>query len=350
MAFELASIGIKFFISRWVVSKNKIKNMIDEYLRAAAKDNYIKNVDVVLLKEKILQMINTTEELNKSIKKVGKDPQYLIDAAKNYIQLLKSISKKLPYEYLNDLLQIEGTVQEISFGKIEVNSDYEEIALVCIFVADVLLTWIYDLFLDLEHIEVNYEVCQLGIKFLSTAQSELLRKRNINENLKQFVTTYLLLYKSTAQYFLSRIKLKNMKGITVELDLIRNGFNYVIRTIESILKDTGKYKLNEQYILSAKIILEHSTALLCEITGVKFHLRGLKSFKNLYELSKSSKEKTSLYYTEWEPLCTLLRLDWGLEKFDESDIDYSLAESVNLFYDSSSKFDSEIDELGPFEY
>ncbi|KKN64426.1 hypothetical protein LCGC14_0491690 [marine sediment metagenome] len=351
MAFELASLGIKLFINRWVSSKNKIKKMIDEYLHAAAKDKYIKNTDVVIIRDNIFQMIKTTEELNKSAKKVDKDLKYIIDPAKNYIKLLKIISERLPYEHLNSLLQLEGTVKEISFGgEIEITSDHEEIALICIYVADIVLTWIYDFFLVTEHIEVNYDASMKGIKFLLTAQKVLSGKRKVNENLKIFVNTYLLMYKTTSQYFLSRKKLKEMRGITNQLTPIGDGFNYVIRRIESILVDSEKQKLNEQYILSAKMILEHSTALLCEIIALKFNVKGLKSFKNLNDLSKASKEKTEWIYSEWESLYDQLKLDWGLEEFEESEIDYSVGESVNLFYDSNSKFDNEIEGIKSFEF
>ena len=197
---------------------------------------------------------------------------------------------------------------------------------------------------------MNYDVSMNGIEFLLTAQNALSRKRNVNENLKQFINTYLLMYKSTSQYFLSRKKLKEMKGITNQLTPIGNGLNYVIRRMESIIKDSDKHKLNEQYIISAKIILEHSIALLCEINAVKFNVKGSKSFKNLFELSKVSKEKTDWDYTEWIPLCKQLEGDWGLEGFEESDIDYSVGESVNLFYDSNSRFDDEIEGINPIEF
>lgn len=350
MAFELASLGIKLFINRWTESKNKIKSMINEYLKAAAKDDLIKNVDVVLLKDKILQMIKTTEDLNKAIKKSEYNVKNLINSAKEYTQLLKDISDKLPYEHLNNLLELKGTVKEISFGEIEIKSDYEEIALVCIYVADVLLKWIYNIILDLRYIEENYNDCKLGIKFLITAQDTLTRKRSVDESLKRFVNTYLMIYKSTAQYFLCRIKLKKMKGITKELDSIGNGFNYVIRRINSVLEDQEKHKLDDRYLFSAKIILEHSIALLCEITSAKFNVKGLNSFKHLFELSEKSEEGGSWIYNEWEPLRDQLIYDWGLAKFDETDIDYDIAESVNPFYDSVSKFDDEIDEINPFGF
>ena len=350
MALELASLGIKLFINRWASSKNKIKKMIDEYLHAAAKDKFIKNTDIMFIRDDIFQMIKTTEELNKSAKKVDKDLKYIIDPAKNYIKLLKNISDRLPYEHLNSLLQLEGTVKEISFGEIEITSDHEEIALICIYVADIVLSWIYDFFLDTEYIEINYDASMKGIQFLLTAQSVLSRKRKVNENLRLFVNTYLLMYKTTSQYFLSRKKLKEMMGITDQLTPIGDGFNYVIRRIESILVDSEKHNLNEQYILSAKMILEHSIALLCEIIALKFNVKGLKSFKNLYELSKASKEKTEWIYSEWEHLYKQLDLDWGLEEFEESEIDYSVGESVSLFYDSNSRFDDEIEGIKPFEF
>lgn len=350
MAIELASLGIKAFIDRWIEYKKKIKVSIDEYLKAAAKDHYIEHVDVVLLRGKILDLIKTTEALNKSEKKKDYDISPLIENAKQYILLLKEISDKLPYEHLNNILKLQGKVKEISFGEIEITSDHEEIALVCIYVADIVLSWIYDFFLDPQHIEVNYDVSMSGIEFLLTAQNVLSRKRNIDENLKQFVNTYLLMYKSTSQYFLSNKKLKKMKGITNQLTPIGNGLNYVIRRIETILGDSEKYRLNEQYIISSKIILEHSIALLCEINAVKFNIRGLESFKNLFELSKVSKEKTNWGYTEWIPLCEQLEGDWGLEEFEESDIDYSVGESVNLFYDSNSRFDEVIERIKAFEF
>jgi hypothetical protein len=158
------------------------------------------------------------------------------------------------------------------------------------------------------------------------------------------------MFKSTSQYFLCRKKLKEMVGITDELTNIANGLNYVIRRLEMIIKDKEKYNLNDQYLLSAKIILEHSIALLCEINAVKFNVRGLKSFNSLSELSKISKEKTNWSYTEWKPLCEQLKMDWGLKSFDESDIDYGVGESVNLFYDSNSKFDDEIEKIQSFEF
>jgi len=350
MAIELASLGIKAFIDRWIEYKKRIKLSINEYLEAAAKDHYIEHVDVVLLRGKILDLIKTTEALNKSEKKKDYDIDPLIENAKQYILLLKEISDKLPYEHLNNLLKLQGKVKEISFGEIEITSDHEEIALVCIYIADIVLSWIYDFFLDPQHIEVNYDVSMSGIEFLLTAQNILSRKRNVNENLKQFVNTYLLMYKSTSQYFLSRKKLKEMKGITDQLTPIGNGLNYVIRRIESIIRDSEKHRLNEQYVLSAKIILEHSIALLCEINAVKFNVKGLKSFKNLFELSKASKEKTEWDYTQWIPLCNQLEMDWGIEAFEESEIDYSVGESVNLFYDSNSKFDDEIEGVNPFEF
>lgn len=350
MAIELASLGIKTFIERWIEYKKRIKESINEYLNAAAKDHYIEHIDVVMLKGKILELIKTTESLNKSEKKKDSDLEPLIENAKHYIILLKEISNILPYEHLNNILRLQGKVKEISFGEFEVLSDHEEIALVCIYLADIVLTWLYDVFLDPEHIEVNYEVSTKGIEFLLTAQKLLSRKRNINESLKNFVNTYLVMYKSTSQYFLSRKKLKQMVGIKDELTNIANGFNYVIRRLETIINDSEKHNLNDQYLLSANIIYEHSIALLCEINAVKFNVRGLKSFKKLDELSKISKEKTNWKYTEWEPLCEQLKYDWGLKSFEESDIDYDVGGSVNLFYDSNSRFDDEIERIDSFDF
>jgi len=350
MAIELASIGIKAFIDRWIEAKKKIKESINEYLEAAAKDNYIRNIDAVILKNSIFELIKTSEELNKSVKKAERDIEPLIDSAKEYILLLKQISSKLAYEHLNNIFRLQGTVQEISFGKIEIKSDYEEIALVCIYVADVLLKWIYDIFLDLKHLEINYDVSKKGIEFLNTAQNVLTRKRNVDENLKQFVNTYLIIYKSTAQYFLCRIKLRNMNGINQEIESVANGFNSIVRRMSNLLEETQKHKLNQQYLLSAQIILEHSTAFLCEITAVKFNVKRLKSYKKLAELTKPIEEGEFWIYDEWEYLQKQLKTEWGLYKFKESDIDYSISASVNPFYDSSSKFDNEIEEIGPFDF
>jgi len=350
MAFDLASLGIKYFINRWIESKNKIKNKINEYLEAAAKDKYIKNTDVIILEEKILQMIKTTEKLNKSIKKNDSNVDKLIDTSQEYIHLLHEITDRLPYEHLNTLLQLHGTVKEISFGEIQIQHDYEEIALVCIFAADILLSWIYQIILDLEYVNENYQFCQMGIKFLRTAQNSLIKKRYINKNLREFVNIYLTIYKLTAQYFLCKKNLKNMKGITGQLDSIADGFNYVIRKTEDLLKNVQEGKLNENYILSAKIILEHLTALLCEINAVKFNVRGLKSFKNLTNLAESSEMQTGWIYDEWQALHNQLIIDWGLKKFDESEIDYSIADSVILFYGTKLNFDTEIDEIKPFEF
>lgn len=350
MAIELASFGIKAFIDRWVEAKKKIKEGINEYLKAAAKDNYIKNIDAVILKNTIFELIKTSEGLNKSVKKAERNIDPLIDFGKEYILLLKQISNKLAYEQLNNILRLQGTVQEISFGKIEIKSDFEEIALVCIYVADVLLKWIYDIFLDLKHIEINYDVSKKGIEFLKTAQNVLTRKRNVDDKLKQFVNSYLMIYKSTAQYFLCRIKLRDMNGINQEIESVANGFNSIVRKMSNLVDETQEYNLNQQYILSAQMILEHSTALLCQITAVKFNVRGFTSFKRLAELTKSIEEKEFWYYDEWKHLHKQLKTNWGFDKFKESDIDYSIGTSVNPFYDSNSKFDNEIEEISSFNF
>jgi len=349
MIFELASIGIEYFLKRWSEKKKEIKSMVDDYLKAAAKDRYIQYTDTVMLKGKILDMIKITERLTKSIKK-NKSISILSEAAKEYIFYLKAITDKLPYEHLNNILELQGTVNEISFGEIVIKSEFEEISLVCIYIADLLLSWIYQSILSLEELESNYEFCQLGIKYLKTAQIILSRKRGINENLREFINTYLTLYKSTAQYFLCRLNLKRMKGLTNDLDFSANGFNYVIRRIDDLLINAEKHGLNEQYIISAKIILQYSIALLNEITAVKFQIKSLSAFKKLAELVKSKEEGKDWYYGEWEPILEQLKIDWGLEEFEESEINYSIGESLNLFYDSKSSFDNEIENIEALEF
>lgn len=350
MAFELASLGIKFFINRWIESKKKIKDNINEYLKAAAKDKIIKNIDAIILRERIFQIIKTTEQLNKSIKKSDSNINVLIDTSREYVQLLKEITGRLPYEHLNKILELQGTVKEIPFGEMEVQFEFEEIAFICVFVADILLLWIYQIFLGLDYIEENYQISRMGIKFLRTAQEILRGKRKINENLKEFINTYLTTYKLTAQYFLCRLNLKNMRGISAKLDSIAEGFNYVIRKSDNILKNIQDHKVNKSYIKSIKLILEHSIALLCEINAVKFNIRGLKSFKNLAKLTESSERETDWIYTEWKPLYKQLIIDWGIEKFKESDIDYSIGDSINLYYRTKSNFDAEINEIKTFKF
>ncbi|QEE16838.1 hypothetical protein DSAG12_02668 [Promethearchaeum syntrophicum] len=348
MAIELVTFGVRLFINRWIESKKKITQNITNYLEAAARDKKISNTDSIILKTKILDMIKVTENLNRTINKSKKNIDYisqeLIEDAEQYISTLKDITSKLKYEYLNELLKMEGSIKDISVKDLQISTVEEEIAILCIFVADQLLIWIFEDIMGFKFLEDNYETSRIGIKYILTAKNNIAYNRNVKDEIKSYISNYLILYKAIAQYFLCRNNLKNMLGITKEIDTIANYLNFVIRKTENILESSEFLNEKNNHIL--KIIKEHSIALLCEIQGIKFSLRSLKSYKNLNDLI--NKIKNNWYYSEWEFLGEKLSLNWGNDNLEENNIDYSVGESVNEFKGTKQEFNNEINEITPY--
>lgn len=82
----------------------------------------------------------------------------------------------------------------------------------------------------------------------------------------------------------------------------RNGFIYVVKTIDDFLNENKNNKHNENYIICIKMIPKHSIALLYEIKAVKLNVKVLASFKKLAEIAEKSDERTEWGYSEWESL------------------------------------------------
>lgn len=134
-----------------------------------------------------------------------------------------------------------------------------------------------------------------------------------------------------------------MKGIKKEIEEIANGFGCAIKNLETIIVEPGK--LDQGYMLFVKIIIEHSTALLAEINALKYHVRSLGSFKKLNELASPIDEDWE--YSEWIPIMEQISIDWGCDHFEEEDIDYSIADSVDTLPTFEANFDKDIDDIKP---
>jgi hypothetical protein len=335
MAIELFSLGLNFFINRWTEKKNEIQKNIKEYLEAAAKDGIIKNVDAVAVKEKIFSIIKVNGQISKIVKKGKNISQIngLIKEFRIYISLLKEITDRLPYDHLNVLLNLQGSVNDVSFGEIEITSLESEVAILMIYISNIILkNYCMENLLDEDLTKQNYKNTTVGLKLILFGKKVLNSVKEDNEKLYEFIDTYCLIFQAIAQYFYTKLTLQDMVG--AKKDILNNSiinFRNAIHICEGILDLEKKGReLNEYYIQNMKIISDHSKALLTILESVRVMIKGLNSSKNLANLANECYNNNSWVYNEWKFLSNILRIYFNVKEFPESEIDYTIGEEINL--------------------
>lgn len=111
-----------FIYNKWKEKQKEIESNIDLYLKAAAKDNVISNVDGVFLKPRVLNLVKSASNINKYFEKMKLD--LLMDQCTDYIKLIGEIETKIPFEHLSKILSLASEIEIDGIGKIENASEF----------------------------------------------------------------------------------------------------------------------------------------------------------------------------------------------------------------------------------
>ncbi len=124
IGYDILKIGIKYLVNKWKEKEVEIKERIDQYLRAAAKDGYIENVEAVFIKPRLIKLVDVTNDLFK----IKKDIKKIEEGSKKYIELLEEICQKISYEHLSKVLSLKTEVDYEKYGKLKITNEFFDIA------------------------------------------------------------------------------------------------------------------------------------------------------------------------------------------------------------------------------
>lgn len=225
IASNLISAGIQFIFNKWNEREKEIKRFIDDYLNAATKDGYIKNIDAVFMKPRILELLEVTKKLSKKERAINK----LEELSSRYIQLVEEICQKIQYDHLTKILSLNTTLDYGDFGIIEITDENFDIANAYLLLFERYTEEYKDIDSSYEENTLEFiEVLEDKLELISKAIEFIEKAKNIDQAIKDFYHSLLLFNTGQLYYAQStqRIYFLEYEDLLKEID---NVVGYLLR-------------------------------------------------------------------------------------------------------------------------